>query len=119
MKFWRRWMVAWFGPKTTFGHIELVGRLRARPYTGKHMQFARRGDFEAVFQGGSTREQGQRVLSQILRWGGYYSSPQVPGDPYATHVRAGTIELCQHIISVLQVEPEAMHEQSQRTDPRE
>ncbi|MFQ5619455.1 MAG: hypothetical protein ACE5FR_10815 [Rhodospirillales bacterium] len=88
----------------------LLGRLRAAgaPYS----RMERYRDFKAVFTGHSTPEQGQRVLSQICRWGGLYAPVHVSGDAYATHTRAGAQELCQRIVSNIHVEPAAMPERA-------
>lgn len=76
-------------------------------------RMTRHSDFRAVFTGHSTPVQGQRVLSQICRWGGLYAPVVMTGDPYATHARAGAQELCQRIVSVLNIEPQEMPDRAQ------
>ncbi len=76
-------------------------------------RLTRHKDFQAVFAGHSTPAQGQRVLSQICRWGGLYAPVHVPGDAYATHTRAGAQELCQRIVSNIHVEPAALPERAE------
>ena len=78
----------------------------------------RHKDFQAVFAGHSTPSQGQRVLSQICRWGGLYAPVTVQdhqgrGDPYGTAARGGAQELCQRIVSNIHMEPEHLPERAQ------
>ncbi|MGE0255071.1 MAG: hypothetical protein AB7N54_13110 [Alphaproteobacteria bacterium] len=77
----------------------LARRLAARPSGWTPEERGR--DFRAVFGGGATPEQGARVLAQIAAWAGLLAPVHVPGDPWATHVRAGAQALAQRILATL------------------
>ena len=63
-------------------------------------------DFRQVFMGHSSPEQGQRVLAEIFKLGGMYSTTYVIGDANATLVRAGASDLCKRVMAIMNADPE-------------
>lgn len=63
-------------------------------------------DFRAVFFGGSTPQQGRRVLWQILQWCRLFRPVSAPGDPHETYRRDGERNIGLKIFMTLNAEPD-------------
>jgi len=82
--------------------LRAVQASQPRPY----MKTDRYKDFRQVFMGHSSPEQGQRVLAEIFKLGGMYSTTYVIGDANATLVRAGASDLCKRVMAIMNADPE-------------
>jgi len=103
-------------PRAAVDPRRLARLLAARPAGWSPAERGR--DFRAVFGGGATPEQGARVLAQITAWAGLTAPVHVPGDPWATHVRAGAQALAQRILAALDDTPARASSFETRPDGR-
>ena len=87
---------------------------------GDYARIDRYRDFQAVFSGDSTAEQGRRVLWHILEWAHLYRPVAVKDDPHMTYFRDGERNIGLRIMSTMNAMPteRPVHTQRERSGER-